>query len=108
MSNVQIALSIEEYNAMVGKIEELTKEVEFYEDTVNVLLEDIEDYKKELKSYMKQYSCKDEKALKKLFSEQYGADVEDTIKEDILFNNVRDYIVKNVKESQNRMEVMYE
>ena len=48
MSNVQIALSIEEYNAMVGKIEELTKEVEFYEDTVNVLLADIEDYKKEL------------------------------------------------------------
>lgn len=48
MSDVQIALSIKEYNAMVGKIEELTKEVEFYEDTVNVLLEDIEDYKKEL------------------------------------------------------------
>lgn len=48
MSNVQTALPIEEYNAMVGKIEELTKEVEFYEDTVNVLLEDIEDYKKEL------------------------------------------------------------
>ena len=48
MSNVQIALSIEEYNAMVGKIEELNKEVEFYEDTVNVLLADIEDYKKEL------------------------------------------------------------
>lgn len=64
----------------------------------NITVSD-EDYKKELKSYMKQYSCKDEKALKKLFSEQYGADVEDTIKEDILFNNVKDYIVKNVKES---------
>ena len=48
MSDVQIALSVEEYNAMVSQIEELNKEVEFYKDTVNVLLEDIEDYKKEL------------------------------------------------------------
>lgn len=48
MSKVQITLSVEEYNAQTSKIAELTKQVEFYEDTVNVLLEDIEDYKKEL------------------------------------------------------------
>ena len=45
---LQIALSVEEYNAMVSQIEELNKEVEFYKDTVNVLLEDIEDFKKEI------------------------------------------------------------
>ena len=48
MSNVQISLSVEEYNAQTSKIAELTKQVEFYEDTVNDLLEDIEDYKKEI------------------------------------------------------------
>ena len=48
MSNVQISLSVEEYNALTSKIVELTKQVEFYESTVNILLEDIEDYKKEL------------------------------------------------------------
>lgn len=48
---------------MVGKIEELTKEVEFYEDTVNVLLEDIENYKKELmgpKQYARATELSDE------------------------------------------------
>ena len=50
MPNVQNALSVEEYNALTSKIVELTKQVEFYEDTVNDLLEDIEDYKKEIMS----------------------------------------------------------
>ena len=48
MPNVQISLSVEEYNALTSKIVELTKQVEFYESGVNILLEDIEDYKKEL------------------------------------------------------------
>ena len=48
MPNVQISLSVEEYNALTSKIVELIKQVEFYESAVNILLEDIEDYKKEL------------------------------------------------------------
>lgn len=48
MPNVQNALSVEEYNALTSKIVELTKQVEFYESAVNILLEDIENYKKEL------------------------------------------------------------
>ena len=48
MPNVQNAFSVEEYNALTSKIVELTKQVEFYESGVNILLEDIEDYKKEL------------------------------------------------------------
>lgn len=48
MPNVQISLSVEEYNALTSKIVELTKKVEFYESTFCFLLEEIEDYKKEL------------------------------------------------------------
>lgn len=48
MSNIQNALSVEEYNALTSKIEELTKRVEFYESTFYFLLDEIEDYKKEL------------------------------------------------------------
>lgn len=48
MSNVQITLSVEEYNALTSEIEELTKRVEFYESTFYFLLDEIEDYKKEL------------------------------------------------------------
>ena len=38
MSNVQISLSVEEYNALASKIEDLTKKVEFYESTFYFLL----------------------------------------------------------------------
>ena len=54
MSNVQITLSVEEYNALTSEIEELTKRVEFYESTFYFLLDEIEDYKKgkiDLESY---------------------------------------------------------
>ena len=48
MPNVHISLSVEEHNALTSEIEELTKRVEFYESTFYFLLDEIEDYKKEL------------------------------------------------------------
>lgn len=39
--------SFKEYSLLMNQIKELTKKVEFYEDTVNLLLEEIEDYKLE-------------------------------------------------------------
>lgn len=40
MSSVQIALSVEEYSALIDKIEELTQKVKFYEDMTTVLMEE--------------------------------------------------------------------
>ena len=40
--------SFKEYSVLMDQIKELTKKVEFYEDTVDLLLEEIEDYKLEL------------------------------------------------------------
>lgn len=39
--------SFKEYSLLMNQIEELTKKVEFYEDTVDLLLEEIVDYKLE-------------------------------------------------------------
>lgn len=40
MPNVQIALSVEEYSALIDKISDLTQKVKFYEDITTVLMEE--------------------------------------------------------------------
>ena len=40
MPNVQIALSVEEYSALIDRIEELTQKVKFYEDMTTVLMDE--------------------------------------------------------------------
>lgn len=58
-----------------------------------------DEYKKEIKNYIKEFNCKDEKELENTFNEQYGSKPEKIIKENMLFRSVRKFIAKNVKES---------
>ena len=65
------------------------------EDYVNA----VDEYKKEIQNYIKEFNCKDEKELENTFNEQYGSKPEKIIKENMLFRSVRKFIAKNVKES---------
>ena len=57
------------------------------------------DYQTELKTYLKNYSAKDEKALNKKFTSTYGVTAKSIIYNDLLYDKVADYLAGNVKES---------
>lgn len=49
------------------------------------------DYQTELKTYLKNYSAKDEKALNKKFTSTYGVTAKSIIYNDLLYDKVADY-----------------
>ena len=57
------------------------------------------DYQTELKTYLKNYSAKDEKAMNKKFTSTYGVTAKSIIYNDLLYDKVADYLAGNVKES---------
>jgi len=56
-------------------------------------------YKEEVKTYLTNYNCKNEKELSSTFKDYYGVDAKTIITEDILYKNVKNFLIKNVKES---------
>ncbi len=58
-----------------------------------------DEYKKELDTYLTNYSCKKESDLNKTFEDMYGATASVIINNDLLYNKIADYLAKNVKES---------
>lgn len=56
-------------------------------------------YKDEVKTYLTNYNCKSEKELNSTFKDYYGVDAKSIIKDDILYKNVKNYLIKNVKEA---------
>ena len=56
-------------------------------------------YKDEVKTYLTNYNCKNEKELNSTFKDYYGVDAKSIIKDDILYKNVKNYLIKNVKEA---------
>lgn len=56
-------------------------------------------YKEEVKTYLTNYNCKDEDELNSTFKDYYGVDAKSIITDDILYKNVKNFLVKNVKES---------
>lgn len=58
-----------------------------------------EQYKEELETYLTNYNCKDEKELNSTFKDYYGVDAKTIITDDILYKNVKNFLVKKVKES---------
>lgn len=56
-------------------------------------------YKEEVKTYLTNYNCKNEKELDSTFKDYYGVDAKSIINDDILYKNVKNFLVKNVKES---------
>ena len=60
-------------------------------------------YKDEVKTYLTNYNCKSEKELNSTFKDYYGVDAKSIIKDDILYKNVKNYLIKNVKEAESRL-----
>ena len=58
-----------------------------------------DEYQKELKTYLKNYSCDKESDLNETFSKTYGTTAKAVIYNSLLYNKIADYLVKNVKES---------
>lgn len=58
-----------------------------------------DEYKKELDTYLTNYSCEKESDLNKTFEDMYGATANVIINNDLLYNKIADYLAKNVKES---------
>lgn len=58
-----------------------------------------DEYKKELDTYMTNYSCEKESDLDKTFEDMYGTTANIIINNDLLYNKIADYLAKNVKES---------
>lgn len=59
-----------------------------------------EDYQEELKTYLENYNCEDEKALDEIFNNYYGANAKSIIMEDMLFKKVRSFLVDHVTEEE--------
>ncbi|MDD7402753.1 MAG: FKBP-type peptidyl-prolyl cis-trans isomerase [Butyribacter sp.] len=64
----------------------------------NITISD-DEYKEELKTYLTNYNCEKESDLNKQFKETYGTTAKQIIYNDLLYQKVADYLVKNVKES---------
>lgn len=109
----QSGMSLEDYLTNIGTTEEEYKEqvtATGKEEVRNILVfnaiaqaENIEvtedEYKKEVENYVSSYGVEDEKALDETFQSTYGASVESIIYNNMLYEKVADYVVKNVKES---------
>jgi len=56
-------------------------------------------YKEALESYLKEYDAKDQEELDKLFDEYFGTKSEDIINNEILCEDVNEFLTKKVKET---------
>lgn len=58
-----------------------------------------EEYQEELKIYLTNYNCTKESDLNDTFEKTYGATAKKIIYNDLLYQKVADYLVKNIKET---------
>lgn len=56
------------------------------------------EYQDELDQFITTNGCEDEAAANKLFQSYYGATAEDILKDTILNQKIKEYLVKNVQE----------
>ncbi len=57
-----------------------------------------EQYKESLEQYLTNYNCETEEELNSTFEDYYGNSAKVMINEELLYNNVKDFLVKNVVE----------